>query len=73
MLLLVFFGGFALAAQWGGRILDKRGAKPAVVLGCLLSAIGFYLWGTSLTELDFDQQWYWLTLAGVGLGLVLGP
>jgi hypothetical protein len=32
-LLLVFFGGFALAAQWGGRILDKRGAKPAVVLG----------------------------------------
>ena len=73
LLLLVFFGGFALAAQWGGRILDKRGAKPAVVLGCLVSAAGFYLWGNSLSDLDFNQQWYWLSMAGAGLGLVLGP
>ena len=72
-LLLVFFAGFAVAAQWGGRILDKRGAKPAVVLGCLVSAIGFYMWGVSLTDLDFSQQWYWLAMAGAGLGLVLGP
>ena len=34
LFLLVFFGGFATAAQWGGRIVDKRGARPAVVLGC---------------------------------------
>ena len=34
LFLLVFFGGFATAAQWGGRIFDKRGARPAVVLGC---------------------------------------
>ncbi len=73
LLLLVFFGGFATAAQWGGRILDKRGAKPAIVLGCLLSAVGFYLWGTQLTTLDFSQQWYYVALAGAGLGLVLGP
>ena len=39
-LLLVFFAGFATAAQFGGRILDARGAKPAVVLGCALGAIG---------------------------------
>ena len=36
LFLLVFFGGFAAAAQWGGRIVDKRGARPAIVLGCLL-------------------------------------
>ena len=29
VLLLVFFGGFATAAQLGGRITDKRGARPA--------------------------------------------
>ena len=73
LLLLVFFGGFASASQWGGRILDKRGARPSVVLGCAVAAVGFYLWGGSLPERNFDEQWYWLALAGAGLGLVLGP
>jgi EmrB/QacA subfamily drug resistance transporter len=73
LLLLVFFGGFATAAQWGGRILDHRGARPAIVLGCLLSAVGFYLWGRQLPSLEFSQQWYYIALAGAGLGLVLGP
>jgi EmrB/QacA subfamily drug resistance transporter len=73
LFLLVFFGGFATAAQWGGRIFDKRGARPAVVLGCALSAVGFYLWGRQLPDLDFGSQWYWIVVAGAGLGLVLGP
>jgi EmrB/QacA subfamily drug resistance transporter len=73
VLLLVFFAGFATAAQFGGRILDKRGARPSVVLGCIVAAVGFYLWGTSLPKLDFGHQWFWLTLSGAGLGLVLGP
>jgi EmrB/QacA subfamily drug resistance transporter len=72
-LLLVFFGGFVVASQWGGKILDERGAKPAVVLGCALAAVGFYLWGTQLPDLDFSDQWYYLALAGAGMGLVLGP
>jgi EmrB/QacA subfamily drug resistance transporter len=71
--LLVFFAGFAAAAQWGGRITDKRGARPAVVLGCLVSAIGFYLWGSNVVGLDFSDQWKAIALAGAGLGLVLGP
>jgi EmrB/QacA subfamily drug resistance transporter len=73
LFLLVFFGGFATASQWGGRILDERGAKPAVALGCALSAVGFYLWGSQLPDLDFSNQWYWLAVAGAGMGLVLGP
>jgi EmrB/QacA subfamily drug resistance transporter len=73
LFLLVFFGGFATAAQWGGRILDARGARPAVVLGCAVSAVGFYLWGSQLPDQDFGGQWYFLALAGAGLGLVLGP
>jgi EmrB/QacA subfamily drug resistance transporter len=71
--LLVFFGGFAAAAQWGGRLVDRRGARPSVVLGCLVAAVGFYLWGRSLTSLDFDDQWLRVVIAGAGLGLVLGP
>ena len=33
------------APRWGGRILDSRGARPTVVLGCAVAAVGFYLWG----------------------------
>ena len=62
--LLVFFGGFAIAAQLGGRILDSRGATPAVVLGCAIAAVGFYLWAEALTGLSFGSSGSCLALAG---------
>jgi EmrB/QacA subfamily drug resistance transporter len=71
--LLVFFAGFATASQVGGRITDKRGARPSVVLGCLIAAAGFLLWGSKVTGLDFGEQWHAIAVAGAGLGLVLGP
>jgi EmrB/QacA subfamily drug resistance transporter len=73
LFLLVFFGGFTIAAQRGGRLLDKQGARPAVVPGCAIAAVGFYLWGENLTDLSFNSQWYYLAIAGAGIGLVLGP
>jgi EmrB/QacA subfamily drug resistance transporter len=73
LFLLVFFGGFTLGAQWGGRVLDARGARPTVVLGCAVAAVGFYLWGSHMDQLSFGKQWYWLALTGVGMGMVLGP
>jgi EmrB/QacA subfamily drug resistance transporter len=71
--LLVWFGGFALGSQWGGRILDARGARAAVIPGCALAAVGLFLWAGSLTELDLGDQWIWIVMAGAGIGLVLGP
>ncbi|HSS42249.1 MAG TPA: MFS transporter [Solirubrobacterales bacterium] len=71
--LLIFFAGFATASQWGGRILDRVGARPAIVLGCGVAAVGFYLWGHSLTELSVSDQWYYIVIAGAGVGLVLSP
>src|SRR4029077_3949512 len=44
LVLLYFFLGFVVAAQIGGRMLDRIGAKRAVVLGCALAAVGFWLW-----------------------------
>ncbi|MFZ0091795.1 MAG: MFS transporter [Solirubrobacteraceae bacterium] len=73
LFLLVFFGGFTIAAQWGGRILDARGARPTVVIGCAVAAVGFFLWGSHLHELKFSSQWFYLALAGAGIGFVLGP
>ncbi len=71
--LLTFFAGFAVAAQIGGRILDERGARPAVVAGCAIAAAGFFLWARKLPGLEYSSQWLYIVIAGAGVGLILGP
>lgn len=71
--LLYFFLGFVIASQIGGRILDRRGAKRPVVVGCALSAVGFYLWAGQVTKLDFSTQVWPVIIAGAGMGLMLTP
>ncbi len=73
VILLYFFLGFVVAAQIGGRMLDRRGAKRPVVLGCALGAVGFWLWAGKVTGLDFGAQQWYIALAGAGMGLMLGP
>jgi EmrB/QacA subfamily drug resistance transporter len=70
--ILYFFIGFVIAAQIGGRMLDRRGAKRPVVLGCALSAVGFWLWAGKVTQLSFSSQLWYIILAGAGMGLMLG-
>jgi len=73
--IMYFFLGFVITSQIGGRILDQRGARPAVVLGGALSAVGFYLLAGQLTvePLEIGNQWPYLMLAGGGVGFLLGP
>jgi EmrB/QacA subfamily drug resistance transporter len=71
--ILYFFIGFVVAAQIGGRMLDRRGAKRPVAFGCALSAVGFWLWAGKVTGLDFGSQQAYIVLAGAGMGLMLGP
>jgi EmrB/QacA subfamily drug resistance transporter len=70
--ILVVFLGFAAATQLGGRILDRRGARPAALLGSALGAVGFYLWAGDLHH-PLGSQWPWIVMAGGGLGFVLTP
>jgi EmrB/QacA subfamily drug resistance transporter len=70
--ILVIFIGFAVATQVGGRILDRRGAKPVAVAGSALGAVGFYFWAGHLHEAQ-SAQTPWILLAGAGIGLVLTP
>lgn len=70
--LLYFFIGFVIAAQIGGRILDRRGARPAVVFGAAIGAVGFFLLAHKLTDLSFSHQQWLVALAGAGPGLILG-
>jgi EmrB/QacA subfamily drug resistance transporter len=71
--LLYFFIGFVVLAQVGGRILDRRGARPAVVLGSAMSAVGFYLLAKRLPDLSLHKQMWPILIAGGGIGLMLGP
>jgi EmrB/QacA subfamily drug resistance transporter len=70
--ILYFFIGFVIAAQIGGRMLDRGGAKRPVVLGCGVSAVGFWLWAGKVTDLSFSSQQWYIILAGAGMGLMLG-
>jgi EmrB/QacA subfamily drug resistance transporter len=71
--ILWFFLGFVVAAQVGGRILDRRGARPTLVFGCALGAVGFFLLAGKLTDLSLAAQRLDIAIAGAGLGLILGP
>jgi len=71
--LLYFFLGYVVASQVGGRILDRRGARPAIVFGCAISAVGFFLLAGKLTDLSLSKQWLFVAIAGAGIGLMLTP
>jgi EmrB/QacA subfamily drug resistance transporter len=71
--LLYFFLGFVVASQMGGRILDRRGAKFPVVAGCAIAAVGFGLWASKVTQLDFSTQVVYVIIAGAGMGFMLTP
>jgi EmrB/QacA subfamily drug resistance transporter len=70
--ILYFFLGFVITSQIGGRILDKRGARPAVVGGSALAAVGFFLLAGKLTDLSLGAQSIYIMIAGGGVGLILG-
>jgi len=71
--ILYFFLGFVITSQIGGRILDRHGARPAVVLGSALGAVGFYLLAGRLTHLSLGAQWPYVMIAGGGIGLIVTP
>ena len=70
---MFFFAGYVIASQYGGRILDRVGARPAIVLGSAVAAVGFYLWAGSMPDLSVSSQWYYIVIAGAGCGLILAP
>ena len=39
----------------------------------VIAAVGLALWGWRLPDLDLTNQWYFIVLAGFGIGLLLGP
>ena len=54
-------------------MLDREGAKRAVVIGCAIAAVGFGFWASKATTLSFGKQQIWVIVAGAGMGMMLGP
>jgi EmrB/QacA subfamily drug resistance transporter len=73
LVLLYFFLGFVVASQIGGRVLDRRGAKRPVLVGCLVAAAGFWLWAARMPQLNFSAQVWCIVMAGFGMGLIVTP
>jgi EmrB/QacA subfamily drug resistance transporter len=73
--LALFFIGYVIAAQWGGRLLDAKGAKAAALPGCAIAAVGFYLWAETMPDIAYSNGggWWRVVVAGAGTGLILGP
>jgi MFS family permease len=72
LVLLYFFGGFVAAAQVGGRMLDRVGARRPVIVGSLMASGGLLAWARAVTSLDVGHQVWAIVLAGAGMGLMLG-
>jgi len=70
--IMYFFIGFVIAAQIGGRMLDASGAKAPVMYGCIISAVGFFMWSREVTTLSLSHQFWYIIIAGAGMGLMLG-
>jgi MFS family permease len=72
VLILYYFIGFVSAAQLGGRMLDRIGAKRPVMVGSAIAAVGYFLWAGKVTGLHEGSQVAWILVAGAGMGLMLG-
>jgi EmrB/QacA subfamily drug resistance transporter len=70
--LLYFFGGFVVAAQIGGRMLDRIGPKRPIVIGCTLACVMLALWAHQVTVLKIGPQVWRIALTGAGIGMMLG-
>ena len=73
ILLLQFFLGYLIAAQVGGRIFDRWGVKPTVLLGSVVGIVGYAWWADNVTTLTSHAQLHPMLIAGAGIGMLLGP
>src|SRR4029077_17969166 len=72
LVLLYFFIGFVAAAQVGGRMLDRIGARRPILVVCALACIFFALWANEVTTLSLGKQVWFIVLTGAGIGMMLG-
>lgn len=75
--ILPFGGLIALLARLSGKFSDKMGAKLPLMIGPLITGVGFFAMGHIGLTKGFDDFWHsWLpalATAGIGMGLTVVP
>lgn len=65
--------GIAVGAQLGGRLFDRSGIRPPVLIGLLIAALGTAAWALALLGTHYPLQLPGMMLSGLGVGLVQSP
>ena len=73
LLLLPLTATFIAGLPLGGRLLDRVGPKPPMLIGLALMAAGVYFVADLSTTASTFQFWFPLLVLGLGLGIVLTP
>lgn len=67
----------AIFSRWSGQMADKIGTRFPLIIGPMLTAVGFYLF--SLPDLTAGPRDFWTTffpaivVMGVGMGITVAP
>ena len=71
--LLVFFGGFGAVSQSAAASSTSAGPAPRSFPAARSPRSASASGPAALPDLDLSNQWYFIVIAGAGVGLVLGP
>jgi predicted MFS family arabinose efflux permease len=69
--LLPMIGGLLVGTRLAGRLVNRAGARPVIILGFVILAAGLALGATSTRTTGYGTTAVWITLVGAGLGAVL--
>lgn len=73
LFIMWYFIGFVVAAQISGAMIDKAGSKFPLIIGCVIGAVGYAVWGYQSTQMSASAITTWIIVAGAGLGFIVGP
>jgi EmrB/QacA subfamily drug resistance transporter len=64
----------ALLSRWGGRLADRYGARPPLILGPIVVAVGFFLLSVPGTEGTYWTTFFLpMTILGFGMAITVAP
>ncbi len=72
--ILIWMGGYFVATQYGGKMMDQIGVKSPALLGTFVGTVGLILWAASASTPHLGGlQIAGLIVTGAGFGFIIAP